>query len=130
MARLKYELAYYDSAVHRFNHYTTRTPPSTSQFTIVVEHIVYNTVSEVKWFILFNITFFFFLWFLRICHYINIVLFHLIYCKRSGYEFRSHCSEYFYLFTYSLLIYLFVDFCIYPPIHYGNYLGSVKQKAS
>ena len=25
-ARLKYELAYYDSAVHRFNHYTTRTP--------------------------------------------------------------------------------------------------------
>ena len=28
IARLKYELAYYDSAVHRFNHYTTRTPPS------------------------------------------------------------------------------------------------------
>ena len=27
MARLEYELAYYDSAVHRFNHYTTRTPP-------------------------------------------------------------------------------------------------------
>ena len=26
-ARLEYELAYYDSAVHRFNHYTTRTPP-------------------------------------------------------------------------------------------------------
>ena len=25
--RLEYELAYYDSAVHRFNHYTTRTPP-------------------------------------------------------------------------------------------------------
>ena len=24
--RLEYELAYYDSAVHRFNHYTTRTP--------------------------------------------------------------------------------------------------------
>ena len=28
IARLEYELAYYDSAVHRFNHYTTRTPPS------------------------------------------------------------------------------------------------------
>ena len=25
--RLEFELAYYDSAVHRFNHYTTRTPP-------------------------------------------------------------------------------------------------------
>ena len=27
IARLEYELAYYDFAVHRFNHYTTRTPP-------------------------------------------------------------------------------------------------------
>ena len=27
IARLEHELAYYDSAVHRFNHYTTRTPP-------------------------------------------------------------------------------------------------------
>ena len=27
IARLEYELAFYDSAVHRFNHYTTRTPP-------------------------------------------------------------------------------------------------------
>ena len=26
IARLEYELAYYDSAVHRLNHYTTRTP--------------------------------------------------------------------------------------------------------
>ena len=26
IARLEYELAYYDSAVHRFNHYTTKTP--------------------------------------------------------------------------------------------------------
>ena len=26
VARLEYELAYYDSAVHRFNHYPTRTP--------------------------------------------------------------------------------------------------------
>ena len=28
IARLEDELAYYDSVVHRFNHYTTRTPPS------------------------------------------------------------------------------------------------------
>ena len=27
IVRLEYEIAYYDSAVHRFNHYTTRTPP-------------------------------------------------------------------------------------------------------
>ena len=27
IARLEFELAYYDFAVHRFNHYTTRTPP-------------------------------------------------------------------------------------------------------
>ena len=26
IARLEYELEYYNSAVHRFNHYTTRTP--------------------------------------------------------------------------------------------------------
>ena len=26
IARLEYELVYYDSAVHRFNHYPTRTP--------------------------------------------------------------------------------------------------------
>ena len=26
IARLEYELAYYDSAVHRFNHYTTKVP--------------------------------------------------------------------------------------------------------
>ena len=31
IARLEYELAYYDSAVHRFNHYTTRTPPLEDQ---------------------------------------------------------------------------------------------------
>ena len=28
IARLEFELTYYDSAVHRFNHYTTRTPPT------------------------------------------------------------------------------------------------------
>ena len=28
MKQLKYELAYYDSAVQRFNHYTARTPPT------------------------------------------------------------------------------------------------------
>ena len=27
IARLEYDLAYYDSAVHRFNHYTTTAPP-------------------------------------------------------------------------------------------------------
>ena len=27
IAQLEYELSYYDSAGHRINHYTTRTPP-------------------------------------------------------------------------------------------------------
>ncbi len=31
IARLEYELAYYDSAVHRFNHYATRTPAKKKQ---------------------------------------------------------------------------------------------------
>ena len=31
IARLEFELAYYDSAVHRFNHYTTRTPHTPNQ---------------------------------------------------------------------------------------------------
>ena len=30
IARLEYELAFYDSAVHRFNHYTTRTSPEST----------------------------------------------------------------------------------------------------
>ena len=33
IARLEYELAYYDSAIHRFNHYTTRTPPNNKEST-------------------------------------------------------------------------------------------------
>ena len=28
IVQLEYELAYYNSIVHRFNHYTMRTPPS------------------------------------------------------------------------------------------------------
>ena len=31
IARLEFELAYYDSAVHCFNHYTMRTPPTHAQ---------------------------------------------------------------------------------------------------
>ena len=36
IARLEYELAYYDSAVHRFNHYTTWTPPFPSVYRLWV----------------------------------------------------------------------------------------------
>ena len=56
IARLEYELAYYDSAVHRFNHYTTRTPPNmkamvgsldgdTVFFDIVVSVVQGNTLA-------------------------------------------------------------------------------------
>ena len=34
IARLEYEFAYYDSAVHRFNHYNTRTPRQQVDFTV------------------------------------------------------------------------------------------------
>ena len=35
IARLEYELAYYDSAVHRFIYYTKKTPPSTTNELII-----------------------------------------------------------------------------------------------
>ena len=41
IARLEYELAYYDSAVHRFNHYTTRTP----RFYLLKDSRIYNVAS-------------------------------------------------------------------------------------
>ena len=37
IARPEYELANYDSAVHRFNHYTTRTPPSLMAFCTAIK---------------------------------------------------------------------------------------------
>ena len=40
IVRLEFELAYYDSAVHRFNHYTARTPPYHLE-TIVRTIIIY-----------------------------------------------------------------------------------------
>ena len=35
IARLEYELAYYGSAVHRFNHHTTMTPPTSLSYSRV-----------------------------------------------------------------------------------------------
>ena len=37
IVRLEYELAYYDSAVHRFNHYTPRTPPEKYLFLTLLD---------------------------------------------------------------------------------------------
>ena len=39
IAQLGYELAYYDSAVHRFNHYTMRTPPVKFVFNVTQEDL-------------------------------------------------------------------------------------------
>ena len=36
IARLEYEPAYYESAVHRFNHYTTKTTPINSWYAITL----------------------------------------------------------------------------------------------
>ena len=41
IVRLEYELAYNDSAVHRFNHYTTRTPPFQRGVCLTVHSAVY-----------------------------------------------------------------------------------------
>ena len=43
IARLEFELAYYDSAVHRFNHYTTRTPANKPELISLL---------TIKWFVL------------------------------------------------------------------------------
>ena len=38
IARLEYKLAYCDSTVHRFNHYTTRTPPAFAEVMKMMSH--------------------------------------------------------------------------------------------
>ena len=40
IAQLENELAYYDSAVHRFNHYTTRTPPEGRERNFTVKSLL------------------------------------------------------------------------------------------
>ena len=52
IARLEYELAYYDSAVYRFNHYTKRTPPSA---TSGVMHKYFSHKIDVGLFTLFQL---------------------------------------------------------------------------
>ena len=55
--RLEYELAYYDSAVHRFNHYTTRTPQtgvlqgdtfSPYLFIICLDYVLRTSIDKMK----------------------------------------------------------------------------------
>ena len=47
IARLEYELAYYDSAVHRFNYYTTGTPTFCNFERCIINEI--NKHTEVRW---------------------------------------------------------------------------------
>ena len=49
IARLEYELAYYDSAVHRFNHYTTRTPPHHYQWTATISEPPLSVDRHYQW---------------------------------------------------------------------------------
>ena len=46
--RLEFEFAYYDSAVHRINHYTTRRPPTWEKRFIVVKCLTYWTVTSLE----------------------------------------------------------------------------------
>ena len=47
MSRLDFELAYYDSVVHRFNHYTTRTPIRNTWGDFLPLKISYGELTEV-----------------------------------------------------------------------------------
>ena len=50
LARLEYELAYYDSAVHCFNHYTTRIPPKRSKdwvYKLVPEALLKKNIDRI-----------------------------------------------------------------------------------
>ena len=48
IAQLKYELAYYDSAVHRFNHFTTRTPlPKSDRSLLSCLKVTHCSTSEI-----------------------------------------------------------------------------------
>ena len=52
IARLEYELAYYDSAVQRFNHYTSRTPPwgmirQNSQDSAIIKRYAFWSLSTI-----------------------------------------------------------------------------------
>ena len=49
IARLEYELAYYDSAVQRFNHNTTRTPPQRNCLDAHLGQIVCEKDEVVDW---------------------------------------------------------------------------------
>ena len=44
IARLEYELAYYDSPIHRFNHYTTWTPPEWFEFSVNILEEQFNMI--------------------------------------------------------------------------------------
>ena len=91
IAQLEYELVYYDSAVHRFNHYTTRTP-SWGAFD---NHTVKGL--KQKWYILSIYCIFFF--FCKFYLYIINQLFHifamwniiinLMLCHQHGYPWPS-----------------------------------------
>ena len=50
IARLEFELAYYDSAVHRFNHYTTRTPwyYTCANFKLLIQTDLINKFIQVQ----------------------------------------------------------------------------------
>ena len=48
MARLEYELAYYNVAVHLFNHYITRTPPWTGFTTKIKALLFTDGLSEIS----------------------------------------------------------------------------------
>ena len=76
--RQEFELAYYNSAVHRFNHYTTRTPPNplgtfpgtpttnginvTFKFHWVFFLVIFGSLARSLYLFIFSLSFIFSLW--------------------------------------------------------------------
>ena len=54
IVQLEYELAYYNSAVHRFNHYTTRTPYTLLKKLLLCFFFVFSVFFNEKDFLKFN----------------------------------------------------------------------------
>ena len=99
IARLEYELAYYDSAVHRFNHYTTRKRLNIYSKSVILQRNIFLKIYIIKkghnYFFFFRLPLRHFLTFF----YLHPTLSHNV----SFFPFRF----YFFFFIYSLCFFFY-----------------------
>ena len=84
IARLEYELAYYDSAIHRFNHYTTRTPPSSTDRSVSFYQNSSVWLDILAYIYIYIYIYFHFCW--NVCMYLLTPLHHGQDAKRSQFS--------------------------------------------